>query len=138
MTTPLRTDSTSATRVLGKTRRLAQECATCIFRPGNLMHLSPGQLRQLVTDARNDGGYIICHSTLPYAGATTAPAICRGFADRYTTWQLRTMEQLWGFVDVEPPDEDAQAPRSAPAAEDAGESNVAHNTQHRDPDKPAK
>jgi hypothetical protein len=89
--------------VLGKTRLLAEECATCIFKPGNLMHLSPGRLRQMVTEARGDAGYIICHSTLPYAGSPIPPAICRGFADRYTTWQLQVIERLWGFIEVEPP-----------------------------------
>ncbi|MBQ1050822.1 hypothetical protein KBX50_20400 [Micromonospora sp. C51] len=91
---------------LRKTRLLARECATCIFRPGNPMHLEPGRLRQMVTAARGDAGYIICHSTLPYAGSPVPPAICRGFADRYRTWQLQLMEHLWGFVDVEPPDPD--------------------------------
>ncbi|WP_326564438.1 hypothetical protein [Micromonospora peucetia] len=91
---------------LGKTRRLARECATCIFKPGNPMHLEPGRLKQMVTEARG-GGYIICHSTLPYAGSPVPPAVCRGFADRYRTWQLEAMERLWGFVDVEPPDPDS-------------------------------
>ncbi|MDG4761401.1 hypothetical protein [Micromonospora sp. WMMD710] len=89
---------------LRKTRRLARECATCIFKPGNPMHLDPGRLKQMVTEARGDAGYIICHSTLPYAGSPVPPAVCRGFADRYRTWQLQVMERLWGFVDIEPPD----------------------------------
>jgi hypothetical protein len=88
---------------LGKTRLLAQECDTCIFKPGNPLHLSPGRLRQLVTKARGDAGYIICHSTLPYANSPIPPAICRGFADRYRTWQLQIIQRLWGFVEVPPP-----------------------------------
>jgi hypothetical protein len=75
-------------------------------KPGNLMHLSPIRLRQLVTDARGDAGYIICHTTLPYAGSPIPPAICRGFADRYRTWQLQVIERLWGFVEVPPPETD--------------------------------
>ena len=90
--------------VLGRTRLLARECATCIFKPGNLMHLSSGRLRQMVTEARGYAGYIICHSTLPYSGSPIPPAICRGFADRYSTWQLQGIERLWGFVEVPPPD----------------------------------
>ncbi|WP_435204951.1 hypothetical protein [Micromonospora sp. bgisy143] len=89
---------------LRKTRRLARECATCIFKPGNPMHLTPGRLKQMVSEAHSDAGYIICHSTLPYAGSPVPPAVCRGFADHYRTWQLLVMERLWGFVDVEPPD----------------------------------
>jgi hypothetical protein len=97
--------------VLGKTRLLAHECAACIFRPGNLMHLAPGRLRQMVTEARQESGYIICRSTLPYHHDGAQPAICRGFADRYTTWQLQVIGRLWGFVEVEPP-----APHTQPGA----------------------
>lgn len=89
--------------VLGKTRLLARECDTCIFKPGNLMHLDPGRLKQLVAEARGDAGYIVCHSTLPYAGSLIPPAICRGFAGRYSTWQLQVIERLWGFVEVDAP-----------------------------------
>jgi hypothetical protein len=99
--------------VLGKTRLLSRQCATCIFRPGNLMHLSPGRLRQMVTEARGDAGYIICHSTLPYADSPIPPAICRGFADRYTTWQLQVIERLWGFIEVDPPPSCGTPRRSA-------------------------
>lgn len=91
---------------LGKTRLLARECATCIFRPGNPMHLESGRLKQMVTEACGNAGYVICHSTLPYAGSPVPPAVCRGFADRYRTWQLQVMQRLWGFVEVEPPDPD--------------------------------
>ena len=90
--------------VLRKTRLLATECGTCIFKPGNLMQLRPGRLRQMVTEARERSGYIICHSTLPYVGSPIPPAICRGFADRYSTWQLQVIERLWGFIEVPPPD----------------------------------
>ncbi|MEV6377769.1 hypothetical protein [Micromonospora musae] len=89
---------------LRKTRLLARECTTCIFKSGNPMHLAPGRLKQMVTAARRDAGYIICHSTLPYAGSPVPPAVCRGFADRYHTWQLQVMARLWGFTEVEPPD----------------------------------
>jgi hypothetical protein len=44
------------------------------------MHVSPGRLRQMVAEARGEAGYIICHSTLPYAGSPIPPAICRGDA----------------------------------------------------------
>ncbi|MFJ6167247.1 hypothetical protein ACIQH6_19155 [Micromonospora orduensis] len=89
-----------------KTRRLARECDTCVFKPGNPMHLDPGRLKQMVAEARGAAGYIICHSTLPYAGSPVPPAVCRGFADRYHTRQLQVMKRLWGFVDVEPPEPD--------------------------------
>jgi hypothetical protein len=30
---------------------LAEQCATCIFRPGNLMELCPGRVRGMVAEA---------------------------------------------------------------------------------------
>ncbi len=100
--------------VLGRTRLLSRQCATCIFRPGNPMHLCEGRLHELVTAARDRDSYIVCHSTLPHypAHPNTQPAICRGFTDRYSTNALRMIERLWGFVEVDPPDE---RPDTAPA-----------------------
>ncbi|MEV5695124.1 hypothetical protein [Micromonospora globbae] len=93
-----------AGQVLGKSRLLSRQCDTCIFAPGNRMHLGPGQLRALVTEAREQGSYIICHDTLPhYLHPQAKPAICRGFADRYRTQALELIERLWGFVEVDPP-----------------------------------
>ena len=61
----------------GEIRLCAHMCDTCIFRPGNLMHLSPGRVTRMVDDARAAEGHIVCHKTLD----TDAPAICRGYAD---------------------------------------------------------
>ncbi|MFF4501601.1 hypothetical protein [Streptomyces sp. NPDC001401] len=63
--------------ITGTVRLCARRCATCIFRPGNLMDLQPGRLADMVTRARRTEGHIVCHATL----GTAAPAICRGFAD---------------------------------------------------------
>ncbi|RKN46161.1 hypothetical protein [Micromonospora endolithica] len=90
--------------VLGKSRLLSRQCDTCIFAPGNQMHLDAGQLRALIADARERGTYIICHDTLPhYRHPQAKPAICRGFADRYRTQALELIERIWGFVEVDPP-----------------------------------
>lgn len=62
----------------GEVRVKAQRCPTCIFRPGNLMSLKQGRVRQMVDAARESQGHITCHSTL---GAGSDGAICRGFAD---------------------------------------------------------
>ncbi|MFD5428257.1 hypothetical protein [Streptomyces sp. NPDC127084] len=51
-------------------------CVTCIFRPGNLMHLEPGRVAGMVNTAVADEGHIVCHKTL----GTESPAICAGFA----------------------------------------------------------
>jgi hypothetical protein len=87
-----------------RTRLLARMCDTCVFRPGNLMHLRQGRLRDLVEQARAAERYIVCHSTLPgMAPEGVQPAVCRGFADRYRTRALQVIEWLFGFTEVEPP-----------------------------------
>ena len=91
--------------VLRKSRLLSRQCDTCIFRPGNLMHLSTGRLRELITEARRDESFVVCHDTLPhYRNPDVKPAICRGFADRYSTQALQVIERLFGFIEVDPPD----------------------------------
>lgn len=68
------------------------------------MHLEPGQLEAMVAEAIDDSSYIICHGTLPYGNHPDArPAICRDFADCYSTWRPRVIARLFGFVEVEPP-----------------------------------
>lgn len=64
----------------GLPRVLARKCATCIYRPGNLMHLRPGRREEMQEHAVANGSWIVCHSTLPAAG-TDRQAICRGFYD---------------------------------------------------------
>lgn len=39
--------------ILGKSRLLSRQCDTCVFAPGNKMHLAPGRLRDLVAEARS-------------------------------------------------------------------------------------
>lgn len=68
----------------GRVHVLAEKCSTCIFRPGNLMTLEPGRVKNMVDGCRNDetgAGNIPCHSTIWTEGVE--PAICRGFYDAY-------------------------------------------------------
>lgn len=65
----------------GKVHVLAERCGTCVFRPGNLMRLEPGRLRELVDDNVAAGVGLVCHSTLYRAGVDHA--ICRGFYDAH-------------------------------------------------------
>lgn len=74
----------------GKVHVCAEMCPTCVFRPGNLMHLEPGRLREMVDRARKDESTIVCHSTL----YTDERAACRGFFDRYATAPLQIAERL--------------------------------------------
>ncbi|HEX8630867.1 MAG TPA: hypothetical protein VF755_22140 [Catenuloplanes sp.] len=91
--------------VLGKTRLLSRQCATCIFTAGDPLSLGAERLREFINQARRAESYIVCHSTLGILYPDTEPAICRGFADRYSTQTLRLIHRLWGFVEVAPPGE---------------------------------
>jgi hypothetical protein len=68
-------------------------CRTCIFRPGNLMQLRPGRVRQMVSEARANESAIICHTTLDGPNA-----VCRGFFDRFATAPLQIAERL-GYLE---------------------------------------
>jgi hypothetical protein len=104
--------------VLRKSRLLSRQCDTCIFRPGNLMHLAEGRLHDLVTQAREDESFIVCHATLPdYRFPEVKPAICRGFADRYSTQALQVIERLFGFIEVNPPHQPGSRAGTPEAAE---------------------
>jgi hypothetical protein len=63
----------------GKVHVADAMCATCVFRPGNLMDLRAGRLRGMVQQAKRADSAIICHSTL----GATGNAVCRGFYDRH-------------------------------------------------------
>ncbi|MEV6639653.1 hypothetical protein [Amycolatopsis sp. NPDC051371] len=66
----------------GLPRTLEDKCPTCIFRPGNLMHLTEGAREDMVRAALERGSWIVCHTTLPDAGIPIGQqAICRGFWD---------------------------------------------------------
>jgi hypothetical protein len=90
---------------LMKSRLLTEQCKTCIYRPGNPMHLAPGRLKDITDRARAEEGFIVCHATLRGVAPTgVKPAICRGFYDRYSTQALQIIERLWGFLLVDPPE----------------------------------
>lgn len=93
---------------LGGVRLLAEQCSTCVFRPGNLMHLAPGRLRDLIAVNRRAGGYLVCHQTLNAGGrhdpATRGEALCRGFYDLPApTTFIQIGERLGWWREVPPP-----------------------------------
>lgn len=73
-------------------------CSTCVFRPGNLMHLRPGRLRGMIDEATANDGAIICHCTLD-----GDRAVCRGFFDRHQTTPLQLAERLGVMREIDPP-----------------------------------
>jgi hypothetical protein len=62
-----------------RVRLCARRCDTCVFRPGNLMHLTPTGLRSLVEAATQARGHITCHDTLLGNERDLPGAVCRGW-----------------------------------------------------------
>jgi len=79
----------------GRVHVCGEMCATCIFRPGNLMRLHAGRVREMVDEARREESAIICHSTLQGPNA-----VCRGFFERYPTQPLQIADRLGLLVEV--------------------------------------
>ena len=50
----------------GLSRLLSERCATCILRPGDLMHLGPGRTAAFIRQVLDNGSYVVCHDTLTY------------------------------------------------------------------------
>ena len=83
----------------GRVRVCASMCSTCVFRPGNLMHLTPGRLAEMVAEATEAQSTIVCHATLDLP----LQAACRGFFDRHATQPLQLADRLGLLHEVEPP-----------------------------------
>lgn len=73
----------------GKVHVMAARCSTCIFRPGNLMNLRPGRVKQMVEGSIADEAGITCHKTL--YGQAEQEAVCRGFYDAHGD-KVRTLQ----------------------------------------------
>lgn len=74
----------------GVVRVMRERCSTCIFKPGNLMHLQPGRVRAMLARVRHDQGCIPCHKTLD----RKEQAVCRGQFDTAKTDPLQIAERL--------------------------------------------
>jgi len=88
----------------GKGVRIMREmCSTCIFRPGNRMHLAPGRVGSMLASVRATDSYVPCHKWL---GTGIPGAICRG-SDNAHEGQLarmaRRMEMLYEVDEKEAP-----------------------------------
>lgn len=96
--------------VTHKPRLMSEMCTTCVFRPGNLMHLRPGRLKQLIQQNTGpEAQGLHCHQTLEYGGHPGfGRAFCRGFYDQFghLANYIRICERLGGFTEVDPPGED--------------------------------
>lgn len=81
---------------MAKPLLFAEKCSTCIFRPGNLMHLQPDRLADLAAQNQAVGSMLICHKTTH--GQAQHEAMCRGYWDAYadTSAVPQVMERMFG------------------------------------------
>lgn len=94
----------------GRVHVQAEQCATCVGRPGNLMQLTPGRLAALVRDNVRADAALTCHATL-YRQAEQE-AVCRWFFDHHPTLPLRLAVALDVVTFV--PTTDGRTPHHGP------------------------
>lgn len=90
----------------------ATKCATCIFRPGNLMHLPAGRVKAMVDQSIAEGGPIVCHKTL---ASDVNDAVCRGFHDAHAQ-QVPALRLAMAMDLIVCDEVDSPAPRATVAA----------------------
>lgn len=85
----------------GRVHVLAERCATCVFRPGNLMHLQAGRLAELARVNIEADSALTCHSTLYRDDVDQA--VCRGYYDAYRdrSTPLRLADAM-GLIELDP------------------------------------
>lgn len=72
----------------GKVHVMSSRCSTCVFRPGNPMHLRPGRLKSMTDHVQESGVPFSCHQTLPYGEPKYVAhyggaALCAGAVEAY-------------------------------------------------------
>ena len=82
----------------GTLRVLAEQCSTCIFRPGNLMHLSEGRLADMLATVRANDSHVICHQSL----GRPVGDVCKGSNDAYVGQAVRLAERMGIIQYVQP------------------------------------
>lgn len=86
----------------GKIWVLTSKCGTCIFRPGNKMHLQDGRVADMVRACVDENRVIPCHKTLD-----GPRSVCRGLYDlhRGDIFALRLAAAMNVLAFDEPPEE---------------------------------
>lgn len=105
--------STIVDRKSKKVRLLRSKCSTCIYRPGNKMHLQEGRVEEMTERNVQDGSWVTCHKTLPWGeNPEFGEAICRGFYDvhGHRSLGVRMARVMTGFEEVTPPGETSSKP----------------------------
>lgn len=85
-------------------RLFSEKCATCIFRPGNLMQLREGRLADVVDANRRAGVALVCHLTTYGQAPELGEVLCRGYFDAYgdETASIQVLRRLCARAGVEP------------------------------------
>ena len=105
---------------------LKEQCATCIFRPGNPIHLQPGRVKEMVDACVKHDVHIPCHEHMTVFDdweddeivhrINPQDPICRGFYDRYPgVGQLVRVTGRLGALYVVDPDGDRLGTRARSA-----------------------
>jgi hypothetical protein len=92
------TDSTPSVNGPKGIRVMAEQCSTCIFRPGTLMHLRRGRLRDMVRQTAATDSNVICHQTLNQP----LGALCRGSVEEHMGQLARIAYRLNAVEEVAP------------------------------------
>ncbi|WP_395107256.1 DUF4314 domain-containing protein [Actinomadura sp. SCN-SB] len=106
----------------GKVRVLARQCATCIFRSSDPMHLGPERIREVIEENLKAGALLTCHATLPYGQYPHfGPAVCAGFWARHRNAVPagRLAQLLLGTIRIPPPAHDNDHCQEAPMPHDS-------------------
>lgn len=72
---------------------MAEKCATCIFRPGNLMDLKPGVVAEMKRGADEKGTCIICHEGMIGPNSAVC-AVCAGYYENCNSALLQIAERM--------------------------------------------
>jgi len=72
-----------------------EQCSTCIFRPGNLMQLQSGRVKDMVEACNRDDTNVICHQTLEQP----VGALCRGSFDLRPGQMAQIAQRLGALVE---------------------------------------
>lgn len=90
----------------GTVRVLSRRCDTCIYRRTMRATLGPS-VPALIREARESGGFVICHESLPAAqtqDSAIPPAICHGYANQFPdTYALRVARAIGRIQPIDPP-----------------------------------
>jgi hypothetical protein len=91
--------------VLKDPHKMSRRCDTCIYRR-SMRELLGESVPTLIREARESGGFVICHESLPAwhgEGAGIPPSICHGYAtENPDTFALRVARALGRIQPIDP------------------------------------